>query len=184
GKPFRERHSVFYYVCTVIGSLFLLGSIAALALFMLIAVPRAQQQAESHELDTFWQGTLSASEAAEQLDLSRSRLYGLATAYLCARAQKQGSHWTPGGSGGDHAAPWPQPVLELLRKRLGCVPPCPYSFAASEALRLHSFKLDRAQVRRWAIAHQLAHTVPPKRVLAPVRRWQRARIGELWQLDA
>jgi len=137
-----------------------------------------------HVLDTFWQGTLSASEAAEQLGLSRSRLYGLAAAYLRARAQKQGSHWTPGGSGGDHSAPWPQPVLELLRKRLGCLPPCPYSFAASEALRLHSFKLDRAQVRRWAIAHQLAHAVPPKRVLAPVRRWQRARIGELWQLDA
>ena len=74
--------------------------------------------------------------------------------------------------------------MDLLRKRLCCVPPCPYSFAASEALRLHSFKLDRAQVRRWAIAHQLAHAVPPKRVLAPVRRWQRARIGELWQLDA
>jgi hypothetical protein len=137
-----------------------------------------------HVLDTFWQGTLNASEAAEQLDLSRSRLYGLATAYLCARAQKLGSHWTPGGSGGDHAAPWPQPVLDLLRQRPCRVPPCPYSFAASEALRLHSFKLDRAQVRRWAIAHQLAHAVPPKRVLAPVRRWQRARIGELWQLDA
>ena len=58
-----------------------------------------------HVLDTFWQGTLSASEAAEQLGLSRSRLYGLATAYLCARAQKQGAHWTPGGSGGDPLRP-------------------------------------------------------------------------------
>jgi hypothetical protein len=67
---------------------------------------------------------------------------------------------------------------------LGCSPPCPYSFAASEALRLQAFKLDRAQVRRWAIENNLAHAVPPKRVLAPVRRWQRARIGELWQLDA
>ena len=90
----------------------------------------------------------------------------------------------PGSSGGDHSAPWPQPVLDLLRKRLGCSPPCPYSFAASEALRLHAFKLDRAQVRRWAIENNLAHAVPPKRVLAPVRRWQRSRIGELWQLDA
>jgi hypothetical protein len=107
-----------------------------------------------HVLDTFWQGTLSASEAAEQLGLSRSRLYGLAAAYLCARAQKQGSHWTPGRSGGNHSAPWPPPVLDLLTKRLSCVPPCPYSFAASEALRLHGFPLDRAQVRRWAIAHQ------------------------------
>jgi hypothetical protein len=79
---------------------------------------------------------------------------------------------------------WPEPVLNLLKKRLQCVPPCPYSFAASEALRLHSFKLDRAQVRRWAIENNLAHAVPAKRVLAPVRRWQRSQIGELWQLDA
>jgi len=137
-----------------------------------------------HVLDTFRQRTLSAAQAAEQLGLSRSHLYTLSTAYLRARAQQQAALWIPGGSGGDHSAPWPQPVVDLLRKRLGCSPPCPYSFAASEALRLHAFKLDRAQVRRWAIAHHLAHAVPAKRVLAPVRRWQRARIGELWQLDA
>jgi len=137
-----------------------------------------------HILDAFRQGALTAVEAAEQLDLSPSRLYALATNYARARAQRQGARWLPGRSGGDHAAPWPQPVVELLRKRLACVPPCPYSFAASEALRLHDFKLDRAQVRRWAIENQLAHAVPPKRVLAPVRRWQCAQIGALWQLDA
>ena len=65
-----------------------------------------------------------------------------------------------------------------------CVPPCPYSFAASEALRLHDFKLDRAQVRRWAMQNGYAHPTPPKRPHAPVRRWQRSQIGELWQLDA
>jgi hypothetical protein len=135
-------------------------------------------------LDAFGRQALNAAEAAEQLGLSPSRLYALSTEYLRARVQKRGSLWTPGSSGGDHAAPWPQPVLDLLRKRLGCSPPCPYSFAASEALRLQAFKLDRAQVRRWAIENSLAHAVPPKRVLAPVRRWQRARIGELWQWDA
>lgn len=135
-------------------------------------------------LDAFGRQVLNAAEAAEQLGVSPSRLYALSTEYLRARVQKRGSLWTPGSSGGDHAAPWPQPVLDLLRKRLGCSPPCPYSFAASEALRLQAFKLDRAQVRRWAIENNLAHAVPPKRVLAPVRRWQRARIGELWQLDA
>jgi hypothetical protein len=135
-------------------------------------------------LDAFRQRALSTAEAAEQLGLSHSRLYALSTEYLGARAQRQGSHWVPGSSGGDHAAPWPQPVVDLLHKRLSSSPPCPYSFAASEALRLHAFKLDRAQVRRWAIENHLAHPVPAKRVLAPVRRWQRARIGELWQLDA
>jgi hypothetical protein len=127
---------------------------------------------------------LTAAQAADQLGISPSRLYALATAYLCARAKKQGSLWLPGRSGGNHAAPWPQPVLDLLDKRLDCSPPCPYSFVASEALRLHNFKLDRAQVRRWALENHLAHAVPPKKVRAAVRRWQRQRIGELWQLDA
>ncbi len=135
-------------------------------------------------MEAFRLRTLTAIVAAEQLGLSRSRLYALSIEYGRARAQQQGAHWLPGGSGGDHAAAWPSPVVELLTKRLSCVPPCPYSFAASEALRLHSFQLDRAQVRRWAIAHQLAHAVPPQRVVAPVRRWQRTCIGELWQLDA
>jgi hypothetical protein len=137
-----------------------------------------------HVLEAFSQRSLKAAQAADQLDISRSRLYVLSTAYLRARAQKNGSLWIPGTSGGDHATPWPRPVLDLLHKRLNCSPPCPYSFVASEVLRLHDFKLDRAQVRRWALAHKLAHAVPPKKVLAAVRRWQRHRIGELWQLDA
>jgi hypothetical protein len=137
-----------------------------------------------HVLDSFREHSQSAAEAAEQLGLSPSRLYALATAYNTARPRKPHALWTPGASGGDHAAPWPQPVLDLLRKRLACTPPCPYSFAASEARRLHDFKLDRAQVRRWALANKLAHAVPAKKVLAPVRRWQRSQIGELWQLDA
>jgi len=137
-----------------------------------------------HVLEAFRQHTVTATEAAEQLGLSRSRLYALSTAYLCARSKNQQHLWLPGASGGNHCKPWPQPVVDLLTKRLACKPPCPYSFAASEALRLHAFKLDRAQVRRWAVAHGLAHPLPPKRVLAPVRRWQRSQIGELWQLDA
>jgi hypothetical protein len=137
-----------------------------------------------HVLERFRLHTLDATQAADQLGLSRSRLYALATACNTARARQQAPLWTPGTSGGDHATPWPPSVVELLKKRLACSPPCPYSFAASEALRLHAFKLDRAQVRRWALANQLAHAVPPQKVLAPVRRWQRDQIGELWQLDA
>jgi hypothetical protein len=137
-----------------------------------------------HVLDSFRQHTLSAVQAAAELSLSPSRLYALATTYNAARARKQSPLWTPGSSGGDHAPAWPQPVLDLLKKRLACSPPCPYSFVASEARRLHGFLLDRAQVRRWALANHLAHAVPTQKVPAPVRRWQRAQIGELWQLDA
>ncbi len=137
-----------------------------------------------HVLEGFRARLLNANQAADQLGLSPSRLYALATAYNTARTRKQQPLWTPGTSGGNHATPWPQPVIALLKKRLACSPPCPYSFAASEALRLHHFKLDRAQVRRWALENHLAHAVPPKKVHAAVRRWQRAQIGELWQLDA
>jgi hypothetical protein len=75
-------------------------------------------------------------------------------------------------------------VEALLRKRLGSKPPASYSFAASELLRKCQFKADRAQVRRWAMQHHLAHPRPNHRPTAPIRRWQRSRIGELWQLDA
>jgi len=135
-------------------------------------------------LASFRQRSLTASEAAEQLGLSSSRFYTLSTAYLRACARQKASLWIPGTSGGDHTPAWPEPVTDLLKKRLDCSPPCPYSFAASEVLRLHSFKLDRAQVRRWAIQNDHAHHTPPQRPPAPVRRWQRAQIGELWQWDA
>jgi hypothetical protein len=137
-----------------------------------------------HVLSSFWQNSLTAAEAAAQRDLSLSRFYALATAYLQARARKKEDLWIPGTSGGDHAAVWPEAVIALPKKRLSCSPPCPYSFAASEALRLHSFKLDRAQVRQWAIQNGCAHPTPTQRPLAPVRRWQRSQIGERWQMDA
>jgi hypothetical protein len=135
-------------------------------------------------LEAFRKAKLTASEAAAQLGVSRSRLYALRTDYLLAHARRKTHLWLPGRSGGDHATPWPEPVVELLKKRLGARPPCPYNFVASEALRLHSFKLDRAQVRRWAIQNAHAHAAAPQRPRAPVRRWQRSQIGELWQLDA
>jgi hypothetical protein len=75
-------------------------------------------------------------------------------------------------------------LIALLRKRLSSKPPASYSFAASEVLRLCGFTLDRAQVRRWAIENNLAHATAAPPALAPVRRWQRSQIGELWQLDA
>ena len=51
-------------------------------------------------------------------------------------------------------------------------------------MRLHNFKLDRAQVRHWALRNGHAHPTPARKPTAPIRRWQRSQIGELWQLDA
>ena len=137
-----------------------------------------------HVLASFRQHSLRATEAAQQLGLSTGRFYTLFSDYLRACARKTQRLWIPRTSGGDHTTAWPEPVTDLLKKRLACSPRCPYSFAASEVLRRLAFKLDRAQVRRWAIENGYAHATPPKRPHAPVRRWQRSQIGELWQLDA
>jgi hypothetical protein len=137
-----------------------------------------------HVLADFRAGQLKAKAAAKKLGLSRSRLYALYSDYLRACAHHQQSTWTPSVSGGDHAPDWPTEVHALLRKRLSSRPPASYSFAASEVLRLCHYTIDRAQARRWAMEQHLAHPLPNRRPLAPVRRWQRSRIGELWQLDA
>lgn len=135
-------------------------------------------------LALFRAGQLKVKAAAEQLGLARSRFYELYSDYLQACAHHQQSLWTPGLSGGDHAPDWPAEVDTLLHKRLNSKPAASYSFAASEVLRQCHFKVDRAQVRHWAIQHNLAHPKPNHRPTAPVKRWQRSRIGELWQLDA
>lgn len=117
------------------------------------------------------------------MGLCRSRFYELYSDYLAAGPQRD-RNFIPGSSGGNHAPQWPVGVLSILRQRLSSNPPSSYSFAASEVLRLHSFKLDRAQVRRWAIQNSLAQAPRVHKTPAIIRRWQRSRIGELWQLDA
>ena len=137
-----------------------------------------------HVLAAFRAEELKAQSAAERLGLSRARFYRLYADYLGACAHHQESLWRPSVSGGDHAPDWPPEVEALLCKRLSSKPSASYSFAASEAFRLCQYQLDRAQVRRWAIENDLAHPKPNHRPTAPIKRWQRSRIGELWQLDA
>ena len=132
----------------------------------------------------FRSGALTALAARQQLNIGKSRFYELDTDYLRACAGHRQDQWLPSLSGGDHAPSWPERLVALLRKRLSSRPPASFSFAASEAARLLNIKIDRAQVRRWAMENGLAPGEPHLKTKAPVRRWQRASIGELWQLDA
>jgi len=136
-----------------------------------------------HLLSEFRAGRIKAQAACNELDLSRSRFYELYSDYLAGGVQRD-QNWVARSSGGNHAKQWPVEVRALLRERLSSQPPSSYSFAASEVLRKCHFKLDRAQVRRWAIQNRLAQPARVSAPLAAVRRWQRSRIGELWQLDA
>jgi len=51
---------------------------------------------------------------------------------------------------------------------------------ASEVLRRHQQKVDRATIRRYALQHGLAPSTPVVK-RKPVRRWQTQQIGQLWQ---
>jgi hypothetical protein len=54
---------------------------------------------------------------------------------------------------------------------------------ASELHRRLNFQTDRASVRRWAIAHQLAPDTRYKPLRKPIKRWQARDLGALWQYD-
>lgn len=132
----------------------------------------------------FRKGLLSATDAIGELNLSRSRFYVLYADFLRACAQRRQRSWEPGSSGGNHHPAWSHEVCELLRKLLRARPPTSYSFAASEVHRRHQLKLDRASVRRWALAQGLAPDTRYKAPRKPVRRWQVQQVGQLWQYDA
>ncbi len=127
---------------------------------------------------------LSAQEAAKELKLSPSRFYALYSQYLRACNEGTSHEWVPGVSGGDHAADWPPEVTATLQRLLSSKPPSSYSAAASELLRRFEFKTDRASIRRWALANQLAPDTRYKASRKPVKRWQVRDWGALWQYDA
>ena len=128
--------------------------------------------------------SLPAADAAAELGISRSRFYVLCAGHLAACARRRQRQWQPGLSGGDQRKEWPPAVGALLRKLLGSAPAASCSFAASEVHRRHALKLDRATVRRWALAQDLAPDTRHKKPRQPVRRWQVQQIGQLWQYDA
>jgi hypothetical protein len=129
----------------------------------------------------FRSGDLTAAQAAEELQITPRRFYQLYLSFLKAIGRRQGESWSLGTSGGDHRRPWPEGCRALLEKLLRAK--VSYSAAASEVLRLLHHRMDRATVRRFALAHGLA---PAKTTGArqPVRRWQTQKVGQLWQYDA
>ena len=129
-------------------------------------------------------GLLTPKAVALELGVSLSRFYQLRTDYLRACAQGGADTWSPTLSGGDHHPNWSPEVTVLATKLLSSKPPSAYSAVASELYRRLHFLTDRASVRRWALAHQLAPDTRYKPTPKPVKRWQARDYGALWQYDA
>ena len=72
----------------------------------------------------------------------------------------------------------------MLPKLLASQPPSSRSAAASERHRRLNFTTDRASVRRWASAPQLAPDTRYQQTPQPVKRWPVRDYGARWQYDA
>ena len=129
-------------------------------------------------------GEIDVAALAAELGVSCSRVYQLRTDYLRACAAGPADLWQPGLSGGDHRPAWPDDAVALASRLLSSSPRSSYSAVASELSRRLDFTTDRATVRRWAIAHNLAPDTRFKTPAKPVRRWQVRDFGALWQYDA
>ena len=135
-----------------------------------------------HTISSFCEGKISSLQTCEALQIGKTRLYQLRTDFLLAKGLGRASVWTPKSSGGHHKSPWPAEVSSFLKKVLSHH--YSYAFAASEVLRLFSFKLDCSQIRNWALKQGIISQTPKPRPPIHTRRWQRTNVGELWQLDA
>jgi hypothetical protein len=137
-----------------------------------------------HLMDRLRGGAVNAEGVAQELEITVRRVHQLFTQYLQACGRGEAENWEPGKSGGYHGVTIPETVQMLWRQMLCAQPPAPYAFAASEALRLHQFQVDRATARRWARQNGYAHRPTRRPAPAAVRRWQCSEVGALWQLDA
>jgi hypothetical protein len=127
----------------------------------------------------FRSGAFNAAQAHEQLELSKTRFYEMYADYLRAWTQRSEHDWTPAFP----VALMPRPGQK--KSRSFCANAFPADRLAPIALPSACWiKIGRAQVRRWAIENGLAHITRTRKEAAPVHRWQRPAIGELWQLDA
>jgi len=133
-------------------------------------------------LERFSNNTITRQQAVEILGVSKSQLYRMRAEYLRAKAEGNPDEWMPGHSGGARTTDLPTHARDFLRRALA--EGYNHAFAASELSRLHNTECSRWSVRRFAIANGLHQPECPVRLPAHTRRWQRANIGELWQLDA
>jgi hypothetical protein len=130
-------------------------------------------------LDTFNRGDLDADTAAQLLSVSRAHLFRLRAAWL-----QQPTAFTLDLSGGNHRAAWPAEVQQFLQTFLPLQRPPNYQLVADELASRFAFLRDRKSVAAYARRHFPLLVSAPAPTPKPRRRWERARLGELWQHDS
>lgn len=127
-------------------------------------------------LESFHQGQLDAWAAAELLEISRAHLFRLRLAWL-----RKPPAFALRLSGGNRHQTWPPEVQRFLRAFLPLQRPPNYQLVADQLASRFSFHRDRKSVAAYARCHFANLVRPLAPVPKPRRRWERSRVGELWQ---
>lgn len=130
-------------------------------------------------LDAFHRGDLDLEIAMELLEVSRAHLFRLRLAWL-----HQSTTFTVRPSGGDHHEAWPVEVRRFLAVFLPLQRPPNYQLVADELASRFAFHRDRKSVAAYSRRHFPLLVRAQLPIPKPKRRWQRTRIGELWQHDS
>ena len=130
-------------------------------------------------LDAFNRGDLDPDTAAHLLSVSRAHLFRLRAAWL-----QKPSAFTLHLSGGNHRTPWSTEVQQFLQSFLPLQRPPNYQLVADELASRFAFIRNRKSVAAYARTHFPLLVSAPAPIPKPRRRWERARLGELWQHDS
>jgi len=130
-------------------------------------------------LSAFNRGELDPDTAAQLLSVSRAHLFRLRAAWL-----RKPNAFTLHLSGGNHRSAWPIEVQQFLEAFLPLQRPPNYQLVADELATRFAFQRDRKSVAAYARRHFPLLVSAPAPLSKPRRRWERARLGELWQHDS
>ena len=122
---------------------------------------------------------LTRADAAHHLQISRAHLYRLRTRFLKERAR-----FAAKLSGGDHWPEWPPKAITFLKEFLPLQKPPNFQLVADELATRFGFKRHRESVAAFARTHFPNLIRQPEPRPKARRRWERARIDELWQHDS
>ena len=130
-------------------------------------------------LQQFNDGLIDRAEAGQHLQISQAHLYRLRTRWLLDRAA-----FRPHPSGGGHWPVWPPAASQFLLDFVPWQKPPNFQRVADELARRFGFKRHRQSIAAYVRAHFPNLLCQPEPRPKVRRRWERSRLGELWQHDS
>jgi hypothetical protein len=132
-----------------------------------------------HILQQFNHGQIDRAEASSLLQISPAHLYRLHTRWLQNRAA-----FSARLSGGGHWPAWPPEASQFLKDFVPLQKPPNFQLVADELASRFGFQRHRQSVAAFVRTHFPNLIGQPAPRAQARRRWERARLGELWQHDS